>query len=286
MDDNDTNRKIVCAHLAHWGCRYADARNGCEALAALRQAEHEADPFDLVLVDMRMPEMDGEQLGQRIKNDPALKDVPLIMLTSIGQRGDASRLTAIGFAGYLLKPIKPSLLFDCLLTVLSQQTDEAPEPEPPRLVTRHSLAEDATQARANRGGRRILLVEDNAVNQQVALKILEKLGYTADAVGDGQDAVTALKTIPYDLVLMDCQMPRMDGYEATAAIRKMEGNTKHTPIVAMTAHAMAGDRERCLQGGMDDYLAKPVNPKSMADVLLRWLDDPGDHGDNAEGKDP
>jgi len=275
VDDSETNRRILCAYFVRWGCRHAAASGGEEALALLRQASNGGDPFALVLADMITPGMDGEALGRAIKADPALKETRLVMVSSFGQRGDAARLEAIGFVGYLVKPIKPSILFDCVVTVLGEHVGEAGGPAPAPLVTRHSLAEDTARAKAARGDARILLAEDNIVNQKVALKILDRLGYRADAVTNGKEAVETLKAIPYDLVLMDCQMPEMDGYQTTGAIRKMEGGDKHTPVIAMTAHAMEGDRERCLEAGMDDYIAKPVDPKALADVLDKWLGEPG-----------
>lgn len=284
VDDNETNRRVVCAYLERWGCRGAAASSGEEGLSLLRRAVEDGDPFDLVLLDMMMPGMDGEEFGRAVKADPALRGTHLVMLTSVGRRGDARRLGEIGFAGYLSKPVSPSLLLDVLMSVLAEPLGEDGKPE--RLITRYCVAEDKARARATRGSVRILLAEDNVVNQKVALRILEKLGYRADAVANGKEAVEALRMIPYDLVLMDCQMPEMDGYEATAAIRQMEGGRRHTPVIAMTAHAMEGDRERCLQAGMDDYVSKPVTPQALAEVLERWLGAGGDKTQRGGGVDP
>ena len=270
VDDNKTNREIVNAYLKQWGCRHAAVPDGEKALMLLRQAAKAGIPFDLALVDMMMPGMDGEELGRIIKADPALQETRLVMFTSIGQRGDVNRLKNVGFAGYVIKPVKPSLLFDCLVTVLGEYIDEAGAVATD-MVTRHSLAEDAARTRAAGSKAHILLAEDNIVNQKVALKILEKLGYRADVVANGREAVDMLKTIPYDLVIMDCQMPEMDGYEATGAIRKMEGDDRHTPVIAMTAHTMEGDREKCLKAGMDDYVSKPIDLKGLAETLERWV---------------
>jgi len=217
-----------------------------------------------------MPEMVGEALGRAFKADQGLKDTALDMVTSWGQRGDAVRMKEIGFSAYLTKPIKQSQLFDCLVMVLGKPPDGTEEGEKPRLVTRHTLAEARHEAR-------ILLVEDNVVNQKFALLLLEKSGYRADAVGNGKEAVKALETDAYDLVLMDVQMPEMDGYEATEVIRDPQSKVRNhdVPIIALTAHAMKGDRERCIEAGMDDYISKPIRAQNLAVVIERFLRDPG-----------
>jgi CheY-like chemotaxis protein/HPt (histidine-containing phosphotransfer) domain-containing protein len=232
----------------------------------LHAAVANRDPFRIVIIDMQMPVIDGETLGREIKADPALRDSLLIMMTSLGLRGDARRLEEIGFSAYLTKPVKQSQLHDCLATVLGRSLKSA-RIEPATLLTRHSLGE------AKRRSFRILLAEDNTTNQQVALRILEKLGYRAEAVANGQEAVLALQEAPYDLVFMDVQMPVMDGFEATSVIRS--GTTRlpkpGIPIIAMTAHAMKGDRERCLAEGMDDYVSKPIVPAELLAALEKWL---------------
>ncbi len=265
VDDNETNRHVLRAQLKSWQCRSAEASGGEEALMKLRAALQEGDPFTVAIVDMMMPEMDGETLGKKIKEDPGLKGTVLVMLSSMGQRGDAARSCEIGFAAYLTKPVKQSQLYDCLVSVAGG-TPEDKEDQARPLITKHYLAESKKRKV------RILLAEDNVVNQKVALAVLQKLGYTADAVANGREALEALEDIPYALILMDVQMPEMDGFQATAAIRERERETgAHLPIVAMTAHAMKGDRERCLEAGMDDYVSKPVNPKELAKTLARCL---------------
>ncbi len=265
-DDHDTNRLMLTILLKKWGCRFDEAVDGKAALDLLRQAVCEGDAYRVALLDMRMPGMDGAELGRRINESPELGDTQLIMMTSVGDRGDAARFSRLGFAGYLTKPLRQSHLLECLGIVLAQ-SDTANSTRRPGLVTRHTVSE----VRKRWG--RILLAEDNATNQVVALKILEKLGYQADAVANGKEAVTALQSIPYDLVLMDCQMPEMDGFEATREIRDPQSRVRNcqVPIVAMTAYAMKGDRERCLQAGMDDYLSKPLHPADLAATLERWL---------------
>jgi PAS domain S-box-containing protein len=266
VDDNETNRYVLREQLKSWECRYEDASCGEQALEELQHAVTGKDPFEIAIIDMQMPEMDGETVGKKIKQDPDLKNTILVLMTSMGQRGDAKRLEEIGFAAYLTKPIRQSKLYDCLATVTGIQ-EKAAEERPVEIVTRHSIAEDQKRKV------RILLAEDNVVNQKVALSILGKLGYSADAAANGKEAVNALEMIPYDIVLMDCQMPKMDGYEATIEIRNPESKVldHKVPVIAMTANAMKGDREKCLKAGMDDYLSKPVKPKELSDMLEKWL---------------
>jgi PAS domain S-box-containing protein len=273
VDDYETNRLLVTTLLKTWGCRLAEASDGESALAMLVQASREGDPFDVALLDMLMPGMDGAELGRRIKADPAIAETRLIMLTSLGDRGDVAKFDQAGFSGYLTKPLRRSQLHECLASVAAR-IGRPPVGPSEGVGTRH------TAAPVPSGHVRILLAEDNATNRLVALKILEKLGYRADAVANGREALKAMQEIPYDLVLMDCQMPEMDGFEATLRIRDKDSGVQapDLPIVAMTAHAMKGDRERCLAAGMSDYLSKPVQPRELAEVLDRWLhrerDDP------------
>jgi two-component system sensor histidine kinase/response regulator len=266
VDDNATNRYVLREQLKSWGCRYGDVSSGIQALEELRLAVDSKDPYEIAILDMEMPEIDGETVGKRIKQDADLKNTMLILMTSMGQRGDAKRLEKIGFAAYLTKPVKQSKLYDCLATVSGVQKEAAMQ-QPVALVTRHSLSEDRKRKI------RILLAEDNMINQKVALNILKKLGYSADAVANGKEAVKALEMIPYDIVLMDCQMPEMDGYEATGEIRNPESKVlnRNLTVIAMTANAMKGDREKCLAAGMDDYLSKPVKPNELSGILEKWI---------------
>ncbi len=265
VDDNATSRSALREHLTCWGCRYDEASGPACALEKLYQAVAGNDRFEIAIIDMQMPEIDGEILGQKIKKDPALKNMTLILTASMGTRGDAEHFKEIGFANNLVKPIKHFQLLDCLATVSGIKT-ETERDLPDETVIRPLLAE------ARKREYRILLVEDNPINQKVALATLEKLGYNADPVASGTEAVKTLEIVPYDIVLMDCQMPEMDGYEATGKIRDPESKViNHTvPVIAMTAHAMKGDRERCLAAGMDDYLSKPVNPQELSDMLENW----------------
>jgi PAS domain S-box-containing protein len=260
VDDNATNRKILSHQLDSWGMIHSQADSALRALDLLKSAAAKDAGYDLAILDLLMPEMDGFELARAIKSDPRLARIHLVLLTSVGVRGDGATARAAGIAAYLTKPIRQSQLFDCLtMLVSSSQNSSAVVPI---LVTKHTLKEAKPMS-----DKLILLAEDNIVNQKVAVRQLQKLGYRADAVANGREAVEALSRISYDLVLMDCQMPEMDGYEATTEIRLREGTTKHTPIVAMTAHALAGDREKSIAAGMDDHITKPVKQEDLARVL-------------------
>jgi PAS domain S-box-containing protein len=267
VDDNATNRKVVAGMLDPWGARHTEVEDARRALGILRRAAAEGDPYQIAVLDMQMPWLDGESLGTMIREDPALNDTILIMMTSVGARGDASRLEKAGFAAYLTKPVKQSQLHDCLTTILGKEAQ--PRLGTRRIVTRHSLADQAKRRV------RVLLAEDNKVNQKVALAMLQKLGYHAEVAENGLEAVSALETHFYDLVLMDVQMPIMDGFEAVAHIRDQQSPvTDHdVPIIALTAHAMAGDRERCISAGMDDYLTKPLNIDELRRAIEQWTNE-------------
>jgi signal transduction histidine kinase/CheY-like chemotaxis protein/HPt (histidine-containing phosphotransfer) domain-containing protein len=261
VDDNATNRELLHHQLTSWGMSDTCVEGAREALTTMR-ASLANRPYDLAILDMMMPEMDGIELAQAIKADEAIASARLVLLTSMGLRGDATEARKAGFEAYLSKPVRQSELYDCLATVMGK----APSPAP--LVTRHSLSEARSRASA-----RVLLAEDNRVNQEVALCMLDAIGCAADVVGNGREAVEALSRNDYDLVLMDCQMPVLDGFEATARIRAAEkerGDGKRTPVIALTANVMAGDRERCLAAGMDDYLGKPLRRDELQAVLGRW----------------
>jgi CheY-like chemotaxis protein len=251
---------VLTRYLAGWGLRAAEAPGGAEALAALRSAE---EPFAVALLDFQMPHMVGRELARRIKADPALAGVKLIMLTSLGVRGQREQARAAGVDGYLVKPVRQSQLYDSLATVMA-----APGPLPCAPARPPAGPERGPPPAA--GGPRVLLAEDNVVNQRLALRLLEKLGCRVDVVGNGREAVAAVTGAEYALVFMDCQMPEMDGFEATAAIRQGETGSRRVPIIALTASAMQGDREACLAAGMDDYLSKPLGLRDMERMVHRW----------------
>jgi len=273
VDDNATNRKILSHQLSARGLIQKEADSGVCALEMLRSAAAGGHAYDLAILDLMMPGMNGFELARRIKSDPLIASTRLVMLTSFGQRGDSTTAREAGIGAYLTKPVRQALLYECLTSVVSLPTID-PEgilempTDRSQLITRHGLEE--THKMSNK---LILLAEDNTVNQKVAVRQLQKLGYRADAVANGREAVEAVQRIPYDVVLMDCQMPEMDGYEATAEIRRLDGNDRHTVIVAMTANALQGDREKCIGAGMDDYISKPVKSEDLARVLGRIFAD-------------
>lgn len=265
VDDNPTNRKVIAGMLGSWGARHVEVGGALEALDALRSGVREGDPYRVAIVDMQMPEVDGETLGALIREDHALNGTSLVIMTSMGSRGDAIRLERAGFAAYLTKPVKQSQMHDCLVAVLNRGVG-FDAPAAARIITRHSLADQA-KSRVH-----LLLAEDNPINQKVALATLEKLGYRADAVANGLEALDALSSRPYDLVLMDVQMPEMGGLEATGHVRDPKSGVRDhdVPIIALTAAAMTGDRERCLAAGMNDYLTKPLRPEELSRIIEHW----------------
>lgn len=278
VDHNTINRRVLSLMLDNWKCRGEAVPDAETAIERLKAAARRGDPFRIAILNMRLPGMDGETLGKEIKQNPDTHDTLLVMMTYMGKRGDAARLEAIGFSAYLTKPVKQAILYDCLVEVLCTPWQSETEPGR-RMITRHSIAEDKCHKI------RILLAEDNITNQKVALGILEKFGFRADAVANGIEVVKALETIPYDLVLMDCQMPEMDGYEAAREIRRIEKDqgqgTKEAllavhsiPIIAMTANVMEGDRKKCIDAGMNDYIPKPVRPQVLVEALEKWLTTP------------
>ncbi|GAX61102.1 signal transduction histidine kinase-like protein [Candidatus Scalindua japonica] len=267
VDDNNTNRYIFRMYLESWSCLVEEAASSDEAIKKLAAATKEGNPFRVALLDYCMPEIDGELLCREIKTDPELQDLVLVMLASVGRRGDAEHFKRMGVAAYLTKPVKKMQLFDCLRIVTGESGKDGKETEG-QIVTQYSISEDHKQRI------RILLTEDNVVNQKIALRILgKKLGYHADLATNGREAVESLEKFDYDLVLMDCQMPVMDGYEATGTIRDLNSAVRNhnIPIIAMTANAMKGDREKCLEAGMNDYVSKPINVQKLAEAIDRNL---------------
>ncbi len=263
-DDNETNRMILLKTLEGFGFDVRVVESGAAALEVLVEAARTGEPFALLLLDMHMPAMDGEQTAAAVRSTAGIKDTPIILLTSFGTPGDISLARRMGCDGYLIKPVKESLLLDTIASVLSRKA------APPGKETR-SLYLPPRRARVMFRNVRILLAEDNPINRKTALAILEKAGCAVDVAENGVAAVQALDRDNYDLVLMDVQMPEMDGFEATRAIRGKETGGRHHVIVAMTAHAMSGDRERCIHSGMDDYISKPITPGEMYNIIEKWV---------------
>ncbi|MEW6260271.1 MAG: response regulator [Thermodesulfobacteriota bacterium] len=266
VDDNSLNRIVLREQLIAWKCRVWEASGGEQALEILHRQADAGEPFDAVILDMLMPEMDGKTLGRRIKTDPSLTQTVLIMLTSAGKRGDATLLQDIGFAAYLTKPVKQQQLRECLSAVLGIPQQAVYKPAAP-ILTRHRLTEEKKRSI------KILLVEDNPVNQKVVIKMLKKYGFTADVASNGAEALRCMETSQYHIVFLDVVMPDMDGYQVAATIRDPASSVlQHdVTLVAMTAHAMKGDREKCLESGMDDYLPKPITPDALLEAIEKWV---------------
>jgi PAS domain S-box-containing protein len=260
VDDNETNRRILEEVLTNWHMHPVATDGSATALAALEKSIAENHPFKIILLDAHMPRMDGFGLAERIKQDPQWRGVKLIMLTSAGQPDDVSRCQKLGISAYLTKPVKQSELFDVIVSVLSPR-------EPPSVGPQPRSGSRSTRPRLN-----VLLAEDNAVNQLLASRILEILGHQVTVVSNGREALSATRAGGFHLIVMDVQMPEMDGFEATAAIRKLEKSTgEHIPIIAMTAHAMKGDRERCLAAGMDGYVSKPIRVAEVEEAVAQAM---------------
>lgn len=267
VDDSQTNRRILRHQLQFWGIESAEAEGAEKALQLLHTAARNHQPFHLAILDLMMPEVDGFSLAHTIKADSDLAGTRLILMPSYGRRGHGQKAREAGIAAYLVKPVRQSEVFDCIAAVMSAPSDNALPDEfasTARLVTRHSLEESSL----NRQHPRILIAEDNPVNQKVILRQIEYLGFCGDLVSNGLQAIHALERYPYPLVLMDCQMPEMDGLAATAEIRR---RNLTVPVIAITANALDKDREKCLAAGMNDYLSKPVGQKDLLEVLSRWL---------------
>jgi PAS domain S-box-containing protein len=271
VDDNDRNRFYLKKLAGAWGCQsLAEAANSENALEILHGAVQAGKPFDLAILDMQMPEVNGESLGAMIRNSPEIKATRLILLTAIDGRRDVAGLTVKGFACYLTKPVKETLLKECLAKLVHGR--QTPEPIAGILNTQPAIPESVHRES------RILVVEDNIINQQVSLAILKKLGYRVEIAANGNEALDSLQSMPFDLILMDCEMPEMDGYEATRQIRAWKNSEQEVlrhksslPIIAMTAHAHKNAREKCQAAGMDDFLTKPVTPQALAAMLPKWL---------------
>ena len=270
VDDLEVNRRIVSAQLTQWGMAFGEAASGEDALNCLRSAVASRQPFEVAVLDHLMPGMDGESLGRAILQDPTLKDTRLIMLGSGGLRGEGSRFLALGFFAVLTKPIvRPVQLLQAILRAARRELlDSQVGPSVPSIDPTKGSVSDGQNTGRHRC--RVLLAEDNQVNQKLAQRILGKLGCVVDVAANGCEAVHLFQQLPYDCVFMDCHMPEMDGFEATQRIRTLTRGVRRIPIIALTANAMAGDRERCLAAGMDDYISKPMSKDDIGRVLNRW----------------
>ncbi len=269
VDDNAVNRRVAEQYVTAWGMQPHSVSNGVDALQFLRNQT--GYRCRLALLDMQMPGMDGVMLARQIRDDPTCAEIRLVLFTSLGDLGHSKSPHQNLFRAFLTKPITKTQLLECLTRVLLEGAGAQRLP-PPHLVHDVPKAAPETGARSRMKATRILLAEDNAVNQKVALMQLEKLGYRADAVGNGLEAVRAVRRNPYDIVLMDCQMPEMSGYEAAQVIRREEGDQRRTIIISMTAGAMEEERVRCFEAGMDDYISKPVELSRLAEVLSKWVE--------------
>jgi PAS domain S-box-containing protein len=259
VDDNATNLEILSKRLSSWGVKVEEAESGLAALQAMYHAHEDGDPFQVAILDMQMPNMDGEAVANAIKSDKKLKNTSLVMLSSLGVRPDMKNKN---FAAYLTKPVRHPELLDILSAILGNHRQKQ--------SNAHVNARSSPDK--SRNNIRILLAEDNIVNQRVAQSMLQKLGYHTDTVGNGTEAIKALEMMPYDLVLMDVQMPEVDGFEATRRIRDPRSSVLNheIPVIAMTAYAMKGDKERCMEAGMNDYISKPVSVKALTETLKKW----------------
>jgi two-component system sensor histidine kinase/response regulator len=264
VDDNSTNRRILELMLKRWGMRPKSMEGGAEAIVELLANCAEAQRYGLIVSDVLMPGMDGFSFVERVRQEPKLSTAKIMMLTSSGQRGDAARCEELGISAYTMKPVRQSELLEVISRILDSREQESPQP----LITRYSLA----SAQKAGPSLHILVAEDNAVNQKLVARLLEKRGHNVKIVANGREALGALDQGTYDLILMDLQMPEMDGFEATDELRKREKlSGLHTPVIALTTHAMKGDRERCLNAGMDGYLSKPILAKELDDLLEVYI---------------
>ena len=267
VDDSSHQRWVFKKYFRTLGCRLETTSGGNEAICILKMALHQNDPFDIVFIDMHMPEMDGEALGCTIRQNPELIHTRLVMMTPLNVRRDSGHLQKAGFSGYITKPVKYSQIYKCLIRIWQDDQEKIPVLPGEEIVPQEHI-KNKTKTEF-----RILLAEDNKINQKVALAMLNKAGYKVDLAENGKEAIKALEKVPYDIVLMDCQMPEMDGYEAAAVIRSQDSHVlnHNVPVIAMTAHAMKGDRETCLKAGMNDYLNKPVQPEDLVEMLEKWM---------------
>ncbi|MBD2664474.1 multi-sensor hybrid histidine kinase [Richelia sinica FACHB-800] len=274
VDDNATNRKIIHQQVSRWGMDVNEAEDASTAIIALQAAVEAGNPYDVAVIDMQMPRVDGITLGSQIKTNLAIASVSMIMLTSTNQRDEVQKAIKTGFAAYLLKPVKPSRLLDTIMNILVTTSDLENDLQPENLPSPSNFIPTSPSPLIKSPKLRVLIAEDNLVNQKVAQKLLQILGYDADVAANGQEVLQLIRKVPYDLILMDCQMPILDGLETTRAMRcwqpKSFASGRQPVIIAMTANAMKEDKENCIRSGMNDYLSKPVIKDKLAAVLDHW----------------
>ena len=265
VDSSAENSRLLRDHLTAWKMRCEEVASSAHALAALNDAMASGDPFEIVIIDLQSPASDGLGLAVALKQNPRLAPVRVLGLHPLGDRPASARIKAAGIRALLARPLRQSRLFNTLIALMASPSLVVPASahRPQRSVKSLIPAEIRQRTR-------LLLVEDDLVNQQVAMRMIERIGYRADAVDNGRSALDRVAHTTYDLILMDCQMPELDGYSATREIRRREGSARHTPVIGLTAHALAGDRDICLRAGMDDYLSKPVMPEDLAEIIDKW----------------
>jgi two-component system, sensor histidine kinase and response regulator len=266
VDEDQSNRILLLQQVSAWDMIGAQTGSGEQALDMLKAAARKV-PFDLVVVDL----IEGFGLARRIKSDPNISSVKIVLLPSLGQHMHAEFAREVGIAAYMQKPVRPSELYNCLLEVVVEAAANGELSEAVEPTSSQSVSFDG-RGKAVASNTRILVVEDNALNMEIVLDQLVSLGYTADSASNGIEAVEAIKVQKYDIVLMDRDMPEMDGVEATAEIRALDGDSSHTVIIALTANAIKGEREKCLAAGMDDYLSKPLKIEALSRMLEKWID--------------
>ena len=260
VDDNTNNRKIAASYLGEMGCKVFEANDAGKAITTIISSASTKDKINIALIDYQMPSMSGYELATSLKTIPFAKDVKLILLSSAAQNVDAIEAKQLGFSGFLSKPIRRDDLLNCIAVVLGLKNEEETIP----IVTK-----DRVNKSLNNKKPKILLVEDNEMNRKIVIAMLKTQNLTCDVAMNGLEAYQAVLRKNYDIVFMDCQMPEMDGYQTTEKIRKLEGSRKHTTIIAMTANAMEGDKDKCIEAGMDDYIKKPID----FDALFQMIED-------------
>jgi CheY-like chemotaxis protein len=269
VDEDEVNRRVLDEQLQHLGIRSESFGSSVEALKAVREARSAGDPYGIVIMSDHLPTVGGRTLAGSFRRNPALQDVVLLLMQPVSQRGKSRRPSQLEFSDFLTRPVRFSQFADTLMAVWSARRGEAAAPS--MLETARAAAGEKSESGMAAGRPWVLLVEDNAINQKVAVRMLNRLGCDVEVAENGREALDRFARGRFDLVFMDCQMPEMDGYEATVEIRRRESSGGRIPIIAMTAHAMQGDRERCLRAGMSDYISKPVDMEDLRTMIECWL---------------